>query len=111
MAGDCHGAQGDGEVSGTAVECPLERATLTLDVSDVDVRMPIARTDDAWIAFGFDDDLDRAAELATETMLELMERELGVTRAEALALASVSVDLHVTQVVNIAKGVHAILRA
>jgi acetamidase/formamidase len=40
-----------------------------------------------------------------------MERELGVTRAEALALASVSVDLHVTQVVNIAKGVHAILRA
>jgi acetamidase/formamidase len=25
MAGDCHGAQGDGEVSGTAIECPLER--------------------------------------------------------------------------------------
>ena len=32
MAGDGHGAQGDGEVSGTAIECPLERATLTLDV-------------------------------------------------------------------------------
>jgi acetamidase/formamidase len=111
MAGDCHGAQGDGEVSGTAIECPLERGTLTLELSDLDLRWPIARTADAWIAFGFDEDLDAAAAHATETMLDLMERELGISRKEALALASVSVDLHVTQVVNGAKGVHAILPA
>ena len=30
-AGDGHAAQGDGEVSGTAIECPLERAQVTLD--------------------------------------------------------------------------------
>ena len=54
---------------------------------------------------------DAAAALATTTMLDLMERELAISRHEALALASVSVDLHVTQVVNVAKGVHAILRA
>lgn len=111
MAGDCHGTQGDGEVSGTAIETPLEQATLTLDVVDLELRSPIARTPDAWLAFGFDEDLDAAAAQATETMLDLMERELGVSRAEALAVASVSVDLHVTQVVNVAKGVHAILRA
>jgi len=112
MAGDGHGAQGDGEVSGTAIECPLERAVLTLDVrDDLDLRMPVARTSDAWLAFGFDEDLDVAADLARETMLDLMERELGVVRREALALASVTVDLHVTQIVNQAKGVHAILRA
>jgi acetamidase/formamidase len=39
-----------------------------------------------------------------------MERELGVPRNEALALASVAVDLAVTQIVNQVKGVHAILR-
>ena len=111
MAGDGHGAQGDGEVSGTAIECPLEQATLTLDLDDLALGSPIARTADAWLAFGFDEDLDVAAEKATETMLDLMERELAVSRAEALALASVSVDLHVTQVVNEVKGVHAILRA
>jgi len=44
-------------------------------------------------------------------MLELMERELGVSLAETYALASVSVDLRVTQVVNEVEGVHAILRA
>ena len=110
-AGDGHGAQGDGEVSGTAIECPLEHAQLTLDVrGDLDLRMPIARTADAWLAFGFDRDLDIAAGLATETMLDLMERELGADRKRALALASVAVDLHVTQVVNDVKGVHAVLR-
>jgi len=112
MAGDGHGAQGDGEVSGTAIECPLQRVRLSLDVrDDLVLRSPIARTGDAWLAFGFDEDLDAAAEQATQTMLDLMERELGVERREALALASVSVDLHVTQVVNQVKGVHAILRA
>ena len=110
-AGDGHGAQGDGEVSGTAIECPLERAQLTLDLrDDLELRTPIARTTDAWIAFGFDQDLDLAAEQCVATMLDLMERELGFARTHALALASVAVDLHVTQIVNVAKGVHAVLR-
>ena len=110
-AGDGHGAQGDGEVSGTAIECPLDRAQLTLDLrDDLDLRMPVARTADAWVAFGFDEDLDVAAQLALDTMLDLMERERGLDRGHALALASVAVDLHVTQVVNGAKGVHAVLR-
>ena len=111
LAGDGHGTQGDGEVSGTAIECPVERARLSFEVSELELRSPIARIDGAWVAFGFDEDLDAAAEQATETMLDLMERELGVSCAEARALASVSVDLHVTQVVNEVKGVHAILRA
>ncbi|HVP74956.1 MAG TPA: acetamidase/formamidase family protein [Gaiellaceae bacterium] len=110
-AGDGHGAQGDGEVSGTAIECPLERAQLTLEVLNTpELRMPVARTADAWVAFGFGEDLDVAAELATETMLDLMRREHGLDRAYALALASVVVDLRVTQLVNGVKGVHAVLR-
>jgi acetamidase/formamidase len=109
-AGDGHAAQGDGEVSGTAIECPVERAVLTLDLSDLDLRTPIARTAEAWIAFGFDEDLDLAAEQAMATMLDLMERELDLDRNYAMALASVAVDLRVTQIVNGAKGVHAVLR-
>jgi len=109
-AGDGHAAQGDGEVSGTAIECPVERAQLTLTLSDLELRSPIARIRDAWVAFGFDEDLDLAAEQAMATMLDLMERELGLERSHALALSSVVVDLHVTQIVNGTKGVHAVLR-
>jgi acetamidase/formamidase len=110
-AGDGHAAQGDGEVSGTAIECPLERARLTVALrDDLELRMPVARTHDAWVAFGFDEDLDTAAQLAVETMLDLMEIELQTDRTHALALASVVVDLRVTQIVNGSVGVHAVLK-
>jgi acetamidase/formamidase len=108
-AGDGHARQGDGEVSGTAIECPA-RATLTLDVrDDLALEWPVARTADAWLAFGFDRDLNRAAEIALAGMLDLMGRELGLDRSDALALASVLVDLRITQVVNDVQGVHAVL--
>jgi acetamidase/formamidase len=110
LAGDGHGAQGDGEVSGTAIECPVERAELRFELSDLELRSPIARIDGAWVTFGFDEDLDAAAEQCLATMLDLMERELELGRNHALALASVVVDLAVTQIVNGVKGVHAVLR-
>jgi hypothetical protein len=43
--------------------------------------MPVARTDSAWIALGFDHDLDVAADVALETMLDLMQREHGSSAA------------------------------
>jgi acetamidase/formamidase len=110
-AGDCHARQGDGEVSQLAIECPLERAELTLSLSqELDLRTPVAWTPDAWVTFGFDEDLDEASVIAVDSMLELMGREHGFGRAEALALASLVVDLRVTQMVNEVKGVHAVLR-
>ncbi len=109
-AGDGHARQGDGEVSGTAIECPLEQVQLTLDLrSDLRLETPVARTAEAWLTFGFDEDLDAAADTAVAAMIALLQREHGVTSAQALALASVVVDLRVTQVVNGAKGVHALL--
>ena len=107
-AGDGHAAQGDGEVSQLAIEAPVERAQLTLSVrDDLPLRWPIAWTPDAWLTFGFDEDLDEAAAVAVDGMLDLMQREHGLDRREALALASVVVDLRVTQLVNGARGIHA----
>ena len=109
-AGDGHARQGDGEVSQLAIECPLERVELTLSVVDAPaLRWPVAWTPTAWLTFGFDEDLDEASAVALDGMLELMGREHGLERADALALASVVVDLRVTQVVNGAQGVHAVL--
>jgi acetamidase/formamidase len=109
-AGDGHGRQGDGEVSQLAIECAIERAELTLTArDDMELSTPIARSETAWITFGFDEDLDQAAAVATDAMLELMAREHGLERTDALALASLVVDLRVTQVVNGVRGVHAML--
>lgn len=107
-AGDGHAAQGDGEVSQLAIEAPVERATLTLSVRhDLRLSNPIAWTPESWLTFGFDEDLDEAAAIAIDGMLELMGREHGLEKREALALASVVVDLRVTQMVNGVRGIHA----
>jgi acetamidase/formamidase len=109
-AGDCHARQGDGELSGLAIECPCEHVQLTVDLrDDLELEAPIAWTQDAWITFGFADTLDEAAMQAVEQMLRMLEREHGVVGRDAVALATVAVDLRVTQIVNPRLGVHAML--
>jgi acetamidase/formamidase len=107
--GDAHGRQGHGEPSSTAIETPAEHAQVRIDLDERPLSTPIARTADAWLTFGFHTDLDQAAAVALDAMLELMNREHGLERRDALALASIVVDLHVTQLVNGTKGVHAVL--
>lgn len=108
--GDGHAAQGDGEVCQTAIECPMERVELAFRLHrNLRLEAPRALTPAGWITFGFDRDLDEAASLAVEGMVDLMGELLRLDRHRALALASVAVDLRVTQVVNDVKGVHAVL--
>ena len=112
--GDGHAAQGDGEVSGTAIECPMQRVDLTLDLcghlfGDRPLTTPVARTPAGWVTMGLGDDLDEAAAEAMDAMLDLLGALHGVGRPDALALASVAVDLRVSQVANQTFGVHAVL--
>jgi acetamidase/formamidase len=108
--GDGHGTQGDGEASGTAIECPMDLAEMTLSVRD-DLRLewPRAHTAAGWLTFGFHRVLDVAAAIALSGMRDLLSEQYGVDRVDALALASLVVDLRVTQMVNGVRGVHAVL--
>lgn len=108
--GDGHGAQGDGEVSVTAIECPMERVDLTFTLHpELRLRTPRAQTAEGWLTFGLHEDLNEATMLALEAMVELVAEQYSLGRAEALALASVVVDLRITQIVNGVRGVHAVL--
>ncbi len=109
--GDGHAAQGDGEVSGTAIECPMERVDLTFELlPDLHIQTPRARTPAGWLTLGFHTDLYEASTRALEAMLDLMIGQYDLERQDALALASVVVDLRVTQLVNAGVlGVHALL--
>lgn len=109
--GDGHGVQGDGEVGQSALECPMQRADMTFNLrDDLPLTRPWARTPDAWITFGFDEDLDEAMAQAMDEMLTLIGHFHGLSRKHALAMSTAVVDLHVTQVVNGVRGVHAMLR-
>jgi acetamidase/formamidase len=107
--GDGHAAQGDGEVAGTAIECPMTTEVVLDLVSDPPVPGIHAVTPAGRITFGFSKDLDEAMGDALDAMLTWMQALYGVGKAAALALASPSVDLRITQVANDVWGVHAVL--
>jgi acetamidase/formamidase len=108
--GDGHGLQADGEVSSTAIECPMERVTLTFRLhEELHIETPRAYTEAGWITFGFDKDLDEATIIAVEAMLRLIEEKHGIERPVSLGLASLLVDMRITQIVNGVRGVHAVL--
>jgi acetamidase/formamidase len=109
-AGDGHAAQGDGEVAGPAIECPMEQVDLTFALrDDLPLHVPYAHTPAGWVTFGLHEDLNEATLLALDAMLDLLAAQMGIHRKDALALASVAVDLRVTQIVNQVRGVHAVL--
>jgi acetamidase/formamidase len=109
FVGDGHAAQGDGEVGGSAIECWMT-TDLTVDlVDDPPVDGVHAVTPTARITFGFNADLNAAAGDALDAMLTWMQSLFAMDRQSALALASVVVDLRITQVVNQTWGVHALL--
>ena len=68
-----------------------------------------AQTAEGWLALGVHENLEEAMYLALEGMVLLIEEMHQVGRTDALALASVTVDLRITQIVNGVRGVHAVL--
>ncbi len=107
--GDGHARQGDGEVGGTAIETGM-RSELTVQLLGPDgIEEVHARTRAGRVTFGFDRDLNRAATTALSWMVTWIQALFGIERAPAVALASVVVDLRVTQIANDVWGVHAVL--
>ena len=107
--GDGHGLQGDGEVTLTALETSL-RGTVQIFVrKGKPIRWPRAETPTHFIAMGLHPDLNEAARMATREMIDFLASEKGMSRDEAYILTSLAVDLHVTQLVDGTKGIHALV--
>ncbi len=107
FVGDPHFAQGDGEICGTAIEASLDVRLKLSIVDDLTVTTPLLRTPTHWYTHGFGDDLDAAMRMAAELMLKFLVDEGGFSMDEAYSVASVAMDLGVTQVVDGTLGCHA----
>jgi len=75
--------------------------------TDIPVSAPLLLTGSHWYTHGFGDGLDQAMAMAADQMLQLLVDRGGFTMDEAYSLASVAVDLGVTQVVDGTVGCHA----
>jgi len=108
--GDCHAAQGDGEVCVTGVEAPMF-VTARFDVrSDHSIEAPQFETDHPFTPTGADEpmygtsgidpDLMEATKKAVRAMIDHLHERRGLSRAEAYILCSAAVDLKVNEVVD-----------
>jgi len=104
--GDPHVSQGDGEISGTAIEASLNCLFQIILRKDFSFPSPLLETPNNWIVHGFGDTLDVAMKNAAKDMLHLLSEHQELSRNDAYSLMSVAADFGVTQVVDGTQGVH-----
>jgi acetamidase/formamidase len=110
FTGDSHAAQGDGEISGTAIET-ANTVTLTFILhKGKTLKMPRAETPTHYIAFGLDEDLENAMQQAVDEAVLYINEVAGWEGTDkAIPLSSMGVDFRVTQIVDYTKGIHAMI--
>lgn len=107
--GDGHAVQGRGEVCISAVETSLKGEVQVVLHKGQRLRWPRAETATHYMTMGLHTDLDEAAKIATNEMLDFLVANKGLSREDAYMLASAAMDLIVTQVVDGTKGIHAMI--
>jgi len=99
--GDTHAAQGHGEVSGTAIEAPMQIIYEVNVLKDGrSFSEPQYETDDFYAVTAFAPTLDEAAKKATRFMIDYLVEERGLERHEANMLCSIAADLKIAEVVD-----------
>ncbi|WP_110928589.1 acetamidase/formamidase family protein [Bacillus massiliglaciei] len=104
--GDCHLAQGDSELSGTAIETSMNCLIRVKVRKDCSFSSPLLETSSSWITHGFDPDLNLATRKASLEMLKFLQQHYGLSREDAYSFISVAADFSITQVVDELQGVH-----
>ena len=108
--GDAHGAQGDGEVCVTGIESPMYGALRFTLQKGRTIPAPQYRTagglaprvaDSAWYGTtGVGPDLYVGAQDAVRAMVEYISTNHGLTPEDAYVLASLAVDLRISEIVD-----------
>lgn len=107
--GDPHAVQGDGEVNGTAIEASLTPVLQFVVHRGAGRTMKWPRAEDAnhYYLMGMDRDLDTALKEAVQETVSWLQRERGLSAADAYSLASIGVNYTVAEAVDDVQMVYA----
>ena len=108
--GDSHAVQGDGEICLSAIETRMKELQIQVVLHKrKNLAWPLAETDKHWIVVGLDKDLNAAMTLAARNAIKFLAAQAKISELDAYALCSIAVSFRVTQVVDIVRGVHALI--
>lgn len=100
FVGDPHGAQGDGEVSGTAIEQSMTGTFRFVVHKGAAPAQPRGETPSHHLIMGLDLDLNRALRNATYEVVSFLVARYGLRPAEAFSVASTAVDFTISEAVD-----------
>src|SRR5207245_781659 len=100
--GDSHAVQGDGEINGTAIEASLAPVLQFIVHKGAGSAMKWPRAEDAdnYYVIGMDADLDVALKQAAVETIAFLQREKGLSPADAYSLASIAVNYTIGEAVD-----------
>jgi amidase len=105
--GDCHAIMGDGEICFTGCEIAAEVTLKTEVIKQKSIEWPLVETSDCTMVVASGETIDDAIESATEQAVNLMMKGLNISWEESYILASLALDIKVSQVVDPKKTVRA----
>lgn len=98
--GDCHAIMGDGEICFTGLEIPAQ-VMLKIDlIKNRSIKWPLVETDEYTMVIASGDDLEEAVYEATNQAVNHIKSGLEMEWEDAYILASLTVDLKISQVVD-----------
>lgn len=108
--GDFHAAMGDGELTGSGGEI-AGRAVVEFDViKNKSLEWPMLETDDEIMFICSDEDITEACKIATDQMVKYIKSKTNLTWEQSYMLASLKVDIRISQLVNPRKTVRSVIR-
>ena len=109
--GDCHSAQGDGEVNGTGIETKMS-VTLTFNlqknanipelrfITPPGKKLTVADEGGYYVVTAHGPDLFKDTQQAIRYMIDYLSSEHNMTREQAFCLCGAAVDLKISEVVD-----------
>jgi acetamidase/formamidase len=109
--GDCHSAQGDGEVNGTGIETKMT-VTLTFDlqknahipelrfITPPGKKLTVADEGGYYVATAHGPDLYKNSQQAIRYIIDYLSSEHNLTREQAFCLCGAAVDLKISEIVD-----------
>ena len=109
--GDCHSAQGDGEVNGTGIETKMS-VTLTFNlqksanvpelrfITPSGKKLTVADEGGYYVATAHGPDLFKNSQRAIRYIIDFLSSEYNMTREQAYSLCGAAVDLKISEIVD-----------
>ncbi len=109
--GDCHSAQGDGEVNGTGIETMMS-VTLTFNlqkranipelrfITPPGKKLTVADEDGYFVVTAHGPDLFKDSQQAIRYMIDYLSSQYKMTREQAYCLCGAAVDLKISEIVD-----------